>query len=368
MSKIRQTTLEINLQSLSHNFQYLSSHLSKNTKLMAVVKAFSYGNNPVVIGKKLIELGADYLAVAYDTEAIDLRLAGIKKPILIFHPYAVNFEKIIEHQLTPSIFSKKKLERFIDVAEKQQQKAYPIHLKLNTGFNRLGFEPENLDFISEKLAQTEAVKVEGIFSHLAASQDPQERDFTLLQLKNFKVLSENIINKLNHNPLRHLCNTSGILNYPEAHFDMVRTGIGLYGYGNAAEIDAQLKPVGSLKTVISQIHHLEEGDSVGYNRRFIASKKMQTATLSLGYADGIHRHYSNGKTAVFVNGKPAPIIGDICMDMFMIDVTNINCEEGTEVTIFGAEQSAEDFAKAAGTISYEVITTIAHRVKRVIIE
>lgn len=368
MSQICQTTLEINLQNLSHNFQYLSSHLSENTKFMAVVKAFSYGNDPVIIGKKLIELGADYLAVAYDTEAIDLRLAGIEKPILIFHPYPVNFEQIIKHQLTPSIFSEDKLEKFIEVAEKHHQKAYPIHLKLNTGFNRLGFEPENLHFILDKLAQTEAIKIDGIFSHLAASQDLQERNFTLKQLENFKVFSENIIDKLNYNPIRHLCNTSGILNYPEAHFDMVRTGIGLYGYGNSAEADRVLKPITSLKTVISQIHPLEKGDSVGYNRRFIASEKMKTATLPLGYADGIHRHYSNGKTSVIVNGKPAPIIGDICMDMLMINVTDINCQEGSEVIIFGSEQSAEHFAKSAGTISYEVMTNISRRVKRVIIE
>lgn len=367
MSKINETTLEINLEALAHNYRYLRSQISDSTKMMAVVKAFAYGSDPVPIAKKLIELHVDYLAVAYKQEAVDLSLAGIQTPILIFHPHPAHFEEIIEHGLIPSIFSKQSLEQFIETAERLDQKDYPIHLKLNTGLNRLGFDQGDLDFLIEKISKTKSVKIDGIFSHLAASEDFEEKDFTLQQLEKFKKASDKILQQLSYKPLLHLCNTSGLINYPEAHFDLVRSGIGLYGYGNSPEIDQKLKPVASLKTIISQIHSIKKGDSVGYNRKFKADKDMQTATLSFGYADGMHRNYSNGKTSVLINGKPAPIIGDVCMDMIMVDVSNINCEEGDEVIIFGKGQSAEKLAQAAETISYELITTISKRVKRVFV-
>lgn len=367
MSKISETTLEINLDALAHNFRYLREQISDSTKFMGVVKAFAYGNDPAVIARKLEALKADYLAVAYKEEGVQLRQADIKIPILIFHPHPAHFEEIIENKLIPAIFSKQSLEKFIETAEKLKQKDYPIHLKINTGLNRLGFDRADIDFLLEKIKETSAIKIAGIFSHLAASEDFEERNFTLGQIEKFEKVSEKIMAQLAYRPLRHLCNTSGMLNYPQAHFDMVRSGIGLYGYGNSDEADENLKPIASLKTIISQIHAIEKGDSVGYNRKFIAGKKMRTATLSFGYADGMHRNYSNGKTSVLIDGKAAPIIGDVCMDMIMVDVTDINCEEGDEVVIFGKDQSAEKLARAAGTISYELITTISKRVKRVFI-
>jgi alanine racemase len=285
---------------------------------------------------------------------------------LVLHPQSVNFDEIIDNCLTPNIYSQYVLDAFIETAKAKKQKDYPIHIKFNTGLNRLGFSENETGELLEKL-KAENIKVEGLFSHLAASEDFGEKDFSLGQLEKFKRISEKIISGLGYRPMLHLCNTSGILNYPEAHFDMVRTGIGLYGFGNSAEEDTNLIPIAELKTIISQIHHLEKGESVGYNRAFIAEKPTKTATLPLGHADGINRIYGKGKGIVSINGKPAPIIGNVCMDMIMVDVTEIECSEGDEVIIFGKKKSAEDFARRAGTISYELITSISQRVNRKIL-
>ena len=367
MSKTKETVLEIDLKSLEHNYHYLRSKISPKTKLMGVVKAFAYGSDSVEIAKKLDRLGVDFFAVAYTSEGTCLREGGIEKPILVLHPQSVHFEEIIARRLTPSIYSEFVLSRFIQIAEQHSKKNYPIHLKLNTGLNRLGFDRDETGFIIDSLQNTNAVKVEGIFSHLAASEDPKEKEFSRRQLETFKEICGKIRTGIGYDPIAHLCNTSGILNYPEAHFDMVRTGIGLYGFGNSAEEDAHLIPVASLKTIISQIHHLKSGETVGYNRVFQTDKPTVIATLPIGHADGINRIYGKQKGIVSVNGKPAPIVGNVCMDMIMIDVTDIDCEEGDEVIIFGKNKSAEAFAQRAGTISYELITSISQRVKRKII-
>ncbi|TQD40663.1 alanine racemase [Haloflavibacter putidus] len=368
MSKATETVLEIDLKALEHNYRYLRSKLSPKTKMMGVVKAFAYGSDAAAIAKKLENLGIDFFAVAYTKEGVDLRKNGVTKPILVLHPQSGNFNLIVEHCLTPAIYSKYVLEHFIAFAEEKQQQNYPIHLKLNTGFNRLGFAYDDINYVNEALKKTKSIKVEGIYSHFAASEDLNERSFSMGQLEQYLNLSAEILKELPYKPLQHLCNTSGILNYPEAHFDMVRTGIGLYGFGNAPEQDEKLQPVATLKSIISQIHAIKKGESVGYNRQFIAEKATKSATLPLGHADGINRIYGKEKTNVLVNGKLAPIIGNVCMDMLMIDVTNIDCQEGDEVILFGKEKSAEDFANKAGTISYELITSISQRVKRKIIE
>lgn len=367
MPKTKETVLEIDLKSLAHNYAHLRSQIPDGTKMMGVVKAFAYGSDSVEIAKKLEQLGIDFLAVAYVFEGIHLRKGGVTKPILVLHPQSVHFEELITYGLTPSIYSEFVLIEFIKIAEKQAQKEYPIHLKLNTGLNRLGFCESETDLIIKSIQKTESVKVEGVFSHFAASEDPEEKEFTLKQIKIFKEISSKITAHIRSNPILHLCNTSGILNYPEAHFDMVRTGIGLYGFGNTAEEDAKLVPVATLKTIISQIHHLKKGGSVGYNRVFKTEKPIKTATLPLGHADGINRIYGKQKGSVLLRGKLAPIIGNVCMDMIMIDVTGIDCQEGDEVIIFGKNKSAEEFANAAGTISYELITSISQRVKRNVI-
>lgn len=367
MEKIRETTLEIDLRALAHNYHYLRSRIASSTKFMGVVKAYAYGSDSVEVARKLESLGADFLAVAYESEGIFLRKNGIKLPILVFHSQQIHFDEIIAHNLTPSIYSRLTLAQFTEAATKNNCQSYPIHLNLNTGLNRLGFDPKDLDFVVVELSKTSAVQVEGIYSHLAASEDLEEKEFTLKQHHLFITGTAKIKEGLNCQPLLHLCNTSGILNFPEFHFDMVRCGIGLYGYGNAVEEDKNFLPVASLKTCISQIHDLNKGDSVSYNRKFVAPKQMKAATLPIGYADGLHRGYSNGETSVIINGKAAPIIGYICMDMIMVDISHIDCEEGEEVLIFGKDQTASGLAETAGTISYEVITTISQRVRRKII-
>jgi alanine racemase len=368
MPKARETVLEIDLNALAHNYRHLRSKIGEKVKLMAVVKAFGYGSDVIGISKKLAKLGADYLAVAYTSEGVALRKAGINLPILVLHPQSYNYEQLIENCLEPSLYSEFVLTNFIKTAEELQQKNYPVHIKFNTGLNRLGFAEDEIPVVREQLTSTGAVKAASIFSHLAASEDWREREFTLKQIRSFQNIAMRLFNELGYQPLLHICNTSGIINYPEAAFDMVRTGIGLYGFGNEKIHDEELKPIATLKTIISQIQNLKKGDSVGYNRAFKAEKTTTTATLPIGHADGINRQYGNGRAGVLVRGKYAPIIGNVCMDMMMIDITGIDCEEGDEVLIFGGPQHAPEFAAKGNTISYELITGISQRVKRILVE
>ncbi|TMM59096.1 alanine racemase [Maribacter algarum] len=368
MPKTAETVLEINLNHLEHNYRYLKGKLKPETKFLGVVKAFAYGSDSIKIAQKLEKLGVDYFAVAYVKEGVQLRNAGIKTPILVLHPQAINFTELIECCLEPSIYSPKILMEFLEVAKELRQKEYPVHIKFNTGLNRLGFWENDIDYIKKKLEGRDEIIVTSIFSHLAASEDLNEKDFTLKQISNFRKITQEFDEKINPKPFKHLLNTSGIINYSEAQFDMVRSGIGLYGFGNNVKIDAVLKPVASLNTIISQIHKIEPGETVGYNRAFTSEGYQITATLPLGHADGIGRQYGNGKTYVSVNGQKAPIIGNVCMDMIMIDVTNIDCQEGDEVVVFGGNPSAEEFASTSKTISYELLTSISQRVKRVFIE
>lgn len=368
MPTASETILEIDLDALEHNYRYLRSKIGKDVKFMAVVKAFGYGSDVVGIASKLIDLGADYLAVAYTSEGVALRDAGIELPILVLHPQSANFEELINRCLEPSLYSEYVLKEFIASAEKLQQKDYPVHIKFNTGLNRLGFSEKDTELVEKLLKDTGSIKAASFFSHLAASEDWREREFTLQQIYTFKNIALKLFDSLGYRPLLHICNTSGVINYPEAAFDMVRTGIGLYGYGNEKNEDQKLRPIGTLKTIISQIHHLKEGETVGYNRAFKVKGPTKTATLPLGHADGINRQYGNQKAGVFVHGKYAPIIGNVCMDMIMIDVTGIDCQEGDEVIIFGGPQPATNFAQKGNTISYELITGISQRVKRVLIK
>lgn len=367
MPKATETVLEIDMGALAHNYHFLRSKINPDVKFMSVVKAYAYGSDSEVIAQKLQDLGTDYFAVAYVYEGIRLRKAGITKPILILHPQASNFDAIIENCLEPNLYSKAILQTFIKIAEGKKQSNYPIHLKLNTGMNRLGFSEKEIPQVFELISSTSSIKVASIMSHLAASEDWQEREFTLGQINKFRKMSWQLIEKLGYEPLLHICNTSGVLNYPKAVFSMVRSGIGLYGFGNDEAIDPKLKPIGTLKSIISQIHVLEKNDTVGYNRSFIAQENTKIAILPIGHADGISRIYGHEKAGVYLNGKYAPIIGNVCMDIIMINVTNINCKEGDEVIIFGDPQHAASLAKAGNTISYELITGISQRVTRKII-
>ncbi len=368
MLKAQETILEIDLSALTHNFNYLKSKLQAETKFLAVVKAFAYGSDSVAIAKHLQNLNIDYFAVAYAKEGVLLRDAGVTTPILVLYPQPVNFNTIIERCLEPSIYSKNVLNEFIKVAESQSQQNYPVHIKFNTGLNRLGFNANNVDDIITTLKATGAIKAKSIFSHLAASEDVKEIDFTCQQIEEFKTIAKDFETKIGYHPWLHLCNTSGVLNFPAAHFNMVRCGIGLYGFGNSAKEDKNLKPIASLKSVISQIHRIEYGETVGYNRAYEAKEFIKTATIPIGHADGISRIYGKEKGFVTINGEKANIIGNVCMDMIMVNVTNIECKEGDEVIVFDASHKASTLAEGASTISYEILTAISQRVKRVFID
>jgi alanine racemase len=367
MPKAQETVLEIDLNALKHNYEHIKSKLHNTTKILAVVKAFAYGSDANTIARYLQDLEIDYFAVAYISEGVALREAGIRTPILVLHPQAVNFKTLIEHCLEPSLYSVKILNEFIATATEEKQRNYPVHIKFNTGLNRLGFSENDINYIVSKASETSTLKVKSNFSHLAASEDLTEKSFTEGQIKLFKSISEKFTEAIGYPPMLHLANTSGVLNYPEAHLDMVRTGIGLYGFGNSKEENKNLKPIATLKSVISQIHTIKKGETVGYNRAHKSDGVEKTATIPIGHADGIGRQYGNKKGFVTVNGNKAPIIGNVCMDMIMIDITSINCHEGDEVIIFGNHPNASQFAHTANTISYEIITAISQRVKRTLL-
>lgn len=364
MSKSQGTFIEVNLSSLKHNFDYIKSLISKKTKVLAVVKAYAYGSNPVKIAAFLEKLKVDYFAVAYTSEAVKLREFGIKKPILVFHPQAENLSTIIKHNLIPTLYSFKMLEFFKDTVSRKKVKNYPVHLKINTGLNRIGFSTQDVNRLINSINNDNFIKVDGIYSHLSSSEDKLEFDFTQKQISLFTKTFKKIIKNISDKPLAHICNTSGVINFPDAHFDMVRCGIGIYGFSNKLTKSKSLIPVVSLRSSISQIHLINKGESVGYNRSYIAETTKKIGTIPLGHADGISRLYGNNKGFVYIKNKKAPIIGNVCMDMLMVDISKINCEEGDEVIIFNEKYSAEELAESVGTISYELLTALSHRIER----
>lgn len=357
--------LNINLANLTHNYEFLRTKIATNVKLLAVVKAVAYGSDSVAIAKHLQHLGADYLGVAYAEEGVVLRQNGITIPILVLHAQPQNYELIVEHNLEPSLYSLRTLNLFFGYVKKVAIKNYPVHIKYNSGLNRLGFSDADISTIITHTEESQ-LHIQSIFSHLAASEAISEKEFTFQQIQRFKTFSEALKNQLNYTPIIHQSNTSGILNYPEAHFSMVRTGIGLYGFGNDPKYDTKLKPIASLTAKISQIHKIPKGASVGYNRGFIAKENVKTATITLGHADGIGRIYGKGKGYVVINGQRALILGNVCMDMLMVNITDINCNEGDRVILFDENYSADTLAASAATISYELITGIGSRVRRII--
>jgi alanine racemase len=360
------TVLEINLKAIEHNLNYFKSKLYPDTKVLAVVKAFGYGSSSAEIAK-FLETKVSYFAVAYLDEGVALREAGIKTPILVLHPQKINLEEIIKFKLEPNIYSIALLKAVIEAAKNSKVQNYPIHIKFNTGLNRLGCTQKDIPEILA-LAKTQMeISVASIFSHIAASEDLNEKAFTLQQINTFKEISAQLIPQLPTKPFRHMLNTSGIINYAEeAQFDMVRLGIGLYGFANDEAETAKLQNVITLKSVISQINTIEKGESVGYNRAFKATDNVKTATIPIGHADGISRQFGNGVGYVYINNKKAPIVGNVCMDMIMVNITGISCKEGDEVLIFKDQLHIEDLAKRTNTIPYELLTAISQRVKRVV--
>ena len=363
--KTHETVLEINLNAISHNLNFYKSKLKPTTKMMVMVKAFGYGNGGFEIAKLLEHHNVDYLGVAFADEGIGLKNSGIKMPIMVLNPETTSFSAIIQHQLEPEIYSLKGLNSFLQLAKQKKLNAFPIHIKLDTGMHRLGFEEENMADLISVLKDNKYVNVKSILSHMATSDALEHRDFALLQIDLFEKLSSKIISELQINPIRHILNTSGISNFSQAQYDMVRLGIGLYGVSNDANEQRFLENVGTLKSIISQIRTIEKGESVGYGRRFVAKKTSIIATIPIGYADGISRHWGNGLGFVTINNQKATIIGSICMDMLMVDVTELKCQEGDEVVLFGTNPTVSFIAEKLETIPYEILTSISQRVKRV---
>jgi alanine racemase len=363
--KTHETVLEINLNAINHNLNFYKAKLKPKTKIMVMVKAFGYGNGGFEIAKLLEHHKVSYLGVAFADEGISLKTAGIHLPIMVLNPENTSFEAIIHHHLEPEIYSLKGLKTFLKVAEQKKLYHFPIHIKFDTGMHRLGFEEENIEELISVLKGNKSVSVKSILSHMATSDDIKHRDFALSQIDLFDKLSSKLMTELQIKPIRHILNTSGISNFPEAQYDMVRLGIGLYGVSNDVEEQKYLENVGTLKSIISQIRTINAGESVGYGRRFIAEKTTKIATIPIGYADGISRLWGNGLGFVTINDQKATIVGSICMDMLMVDVTNINCFEGDSVIIFGESPTVNYMADKLKTIPYEILTSISQRVKRV---
>lgn len=359
------TTLEIDLNAVKHNLNYFKSKIDSTTKTLVVLKAFGYGTSAIEIGKYVSSM-VDYFAVAYLDEGIALRKAGITNPILVLHPQKKNLEKIISFDLEPNIYSMELLNSIINILKEKRLTDYSIHLKFNTGLNRLGFTNKEVSNVTSIVNSNEEIRVASVFSHIAASEDLSERAYTLHQINTFNEIYAEIVSKMGYTPLKHMLNTSGILNYTsEAQFDMVRLGIGLYGFGNDASETEKLENVITLKSVISQIHTIEEGETVGYNRSFKASSTMKTATIPIGHADGISRQLGNGVGYIYVKNEKAPIVGNVCMDMIMVDISNSkNSKEGDEVVIYKNQQHIEHLAALTKTISYELLTAISQRINR----
>ncbi len=365
-AKSHETVLNIHFDRVVQNLNYFRSLLKPETRVMVMVKAFSYGSGSYEIANLLEFHQVNYLGVAYTDEGVELRKAGISLPILVLNPEQSSFSDLIEHRLEPEIYSLQQLKLFSESLKTMGvSEAVAIHLKLETGMNRLGFVQEEMDELIGALQDDQMIRVASAFSHLAASDEPAERDFTFSQIDRFRVMTEKLRNALGYDFLRHICNSSGISQYPESHFDMVRLGIGLYGVGANPTDKKHLKVVSELYATVSQIKQLKPGDSVSYGRSFIADKPTTLAVVSIGYADGFRRSLSNGVGEVAIRSKRYPVLGRVCMDMIMVDVTGSDVKAGDQVEIFGPTISIYELADKMKTIPYEVFTGIGQRVKRV---
>ncbi|MFQ3296498.1 MAG: alanine racemase [Polaribacter sp.] len=361
------TVLEIDGKALAHNLNYFKQKLQPETKILAVVKAFGYGSDGVQVAKFLEDKVA-YFAVAYTHEGVALRKAGVETPILVLHPHIQNLQAIIDFRLEPSLYNFNIFNAFLQLADEAPLLNYPVHIKFNTGLNRLGFWHTDVPKILEDIKQTNHIKVQSLFSHLAASEDLEEKEFTLNQINNFEYIVQQFYKYLGYEPMLHILNTSGVVNYPKAQFDMVRIGIGLYGFGNDNEETAQLKNTHNLTSIISQIHSIKPGETVGYNRAFVAKRATKTATIPVGHADGLSRKLGNKKGFVLINNQKAAIIGNVCMDMIMVNISNIDCKEGDAVIIFNNQEMIQNIANISETIVYETLTAISPRVNKMLKE
>ncbi|GHA67230.1 bifunctional UDP-N-acetylmuramoyl-tripeptide:D-alanyl-D-alanine ligase/alanine racemase [Pontibacter akesuensis] len=361
--KVHGTVLEVNLDALVHNLNYYRSKLKPGTKLMVMVKAFAYGSGSSEIANLLQFHRVDYLAVAYVDEGVALRENGITLPIMVMNPSPDSFVKLRQYNLEPEIYSLEQLQAFVSVLEPEAR--YKIHLKLDTGMHRLGFEKENFEALFELLAQHPQVQVVSAFSHLAGADEVVHNDFSQQQIASFTSMATALEERLKYKIIKHILNSAGIVRFPAHQLDMVRLGIGLYGVEATGAEQEALRPVSTLKTTVSQVKSIKQGETVGYSRRGIASTDRTTATIAIGYADGYDRRFSNGVGHVLLHGQRCPLIGNVCMDMCMVDVTGLNVKAGDTAIVFGPQLTLVELAKSIGTIPYELLTNVSMRVKRV---
>ena len=363
------TTLEVDLAAMKKNLNYFRQHLPQHHPIVAMVKAGSYGTGDVDVARMLQHEGVRYLAVAFADEGVTLRKKGITMPIVVLNADQDSFDMMIAHDLEPEIYSSHSLDAFRRAVHHANREAYPIHIKLDTGMHRLGFVDDEIDMLGRAIHLDTSLRVASIFSHLSSADIPSEDDFTRKQIEVFDYMSQQLTEWLDYKPLRHIANSAAIVRFKEAHFDMCRLGLGLYGFG--FEHNDKLIPVATLSTRIVQKKTLAVGESIGYGRSERVEREMTTATIPVGYADGLDRHLGNGRWEVLVRGERAKIVGRVCMDSAMIDITDIDgVEVGDKVTIFGTERgnTLEDMARVLDTISYEIMTSISQRVKRIYTE
>lgn len=363
--KTHETVLEINLTALSYNLAFFRSLLKPDTKIMAMVKAYSYGSGSYETANVLQFHGADYFAVAYADEGIELRKKGISLPIMVMNPGSGQFAEMLEYYLEPEIFNFSILDEFLRAFDESAQAEASIHLEFDTGMHRLGFEEGDIDTLLEILKNRPEIKVASVFSHLAAADEPQHDAFTNEQIRRFRAIKNRLQPHLPQETLFHICNSAGIARFPEAHMDMVRLGIGLYGIDATTNYQSKLQTAFRLRTTISQVREIGMDESVGYARNGMQHEARRIAVVAIGYADGLRRELSNGKGRMKINGQWAPIVGNVCMDMCMLDVSKINCHEGDEAVLFETNAEIIEFAQRLNTIPYEVLTDIGPRVKRV---
>ncbi|HEY8898477.1 MAG TPA: bifunctional UDP-N-acetylmuramoyl-tripeptide:D-alanyl-D-alanine ligase/alanine racemase [Niastella sp.] len=366
--KVHQTVLEIDLTAVAHNLKQFQQLLKPATKMMGMVKAFSYGSGSYEIANALQFHRIDYLAVAYADEGVELRKAGINLPVMVMNPEESTFDVLVQYNLEPDLYSPGILLLFEDFVKKQGIQQYPVHIELETGMNRLGFSAAELPVVINSL-QSPFFKVQSVFTHLASSEDPQHDAYTNQQGELYMKMAEQIQAVLSYPFIRHVVNTAGIIRHPQWHLDMVRLGIGLYGGDSSGEGGLDLREVSTLKSTIAQIKDLKEGETVSYGRKGVATQNTRIATVRIGYADGYPRRLGHGAGKMLVNGHLAPVIGTVCMDMTMIDITNIShVQEGDEVIVFGGDLPVKQVAHWAQTIPYELLAGISQRVKRIYFE
>lgn len=361
--KVHETILELNLSALVENLNYYRNKLKQETKMVCMVKASAYGAGYFEIAKTLEEHRVDYLAVAVADEGADLRKAGINASIIIMNPEMTAFKTMFDYRLEPEVYSFHLLNVLIRAAEREGVSNFPIHIKIDTGMHRLGFDPKDMEKLKDRLHRQSAVIPRSVFSHLVGSDSARLDTFTHRQVELFEKASSELQEGFNHKILRHICNTAGIERFPSAQFDMVRLGIGLYGIDPFT--NKILNNVSTLKSTILQIHDVEADETVGYGRKGILHRKSRIAAIPIGYADGLDRHLGNGKGYCLVNGQKAFYVGNICMDVSMIDVTDIECKEGDKVIIFGDSLPVTILSDLLDTIPYEILTSVSDRVKRV---